>query len=443
MATTQVLPVGFRRWALRLSSIEGILVGPFATFLEIWFVSFLQIHLGVHSPLLLGTISLLPVLATIVIGPWAGQIITRMGGSMRATWLTCFFQAVLLLGYVVPILWPKMSGAIYIVIVLHLSMSVIGAISFSSWVGSIGEVLPSSVRGTFIGNRMRLFMVCKIISALIFAGLLQVLPMGYSSTGILSVILVIVGTRILSTAILIRFAQSHEGLALQREEKTTASGSLVPAHTFVQNLQAFPKSGMMRWTITYGMILFAASIGGIMCVPFANFTSPKGLGLENQALLFAVLFQISQLVRLFSYPIVGRMIDRYGPERMMTIASVGVALIAINWAFATSWWMLIPGEILSGFSWCIIECAVISLFFGCHADATKRAGLVAMSNMMLSSVQCAGGFLGSWLAECLMPIWESSIRSVFVVSFVLRLAAAAIGLKLLSHHRMRTAGKKV
>jgi MFS family permease len=155
---------------------------------------------------------------------------------------------------------------------------------------------------------------------------------------------------------------------------------------------------------------------------------------------YVLLVQTAVLARVLSYPVVGRLIDLFGPSAMLRVAVSGIMVIPLSWAFTNQLPFLLLTEVISGICWCTAEVAVGVLLFSCHRDPMQRSRLIGYHQSIVTAMSALGVLVGSlWLSSSsnlptlswLPHFNENDFHTLFLMSACLRLPAVILAWRFL------------
>ena len=123
----------------------------------------------------------------------------------------------------------------------------------------------------------------------------------------------------------------------------------------------------------------------------------------------------------------GRNIDKFGTRNVLTICGILTAIVPINWLFSSKVLYLVAIQIFSGFAWAGFELAAFNLVFD-NVKPGKRARCVSYQNVLNGSALFVGANAGGLLltSRSLPTIFDSQIKSLFLISGICRLLVAAL-----------------
>lgn len=414
---------------LTLAAIEGAVVGGMLGFLEAWIVPLLKVRLGA-SDQIVGLLTIVPMLAATVLGPIAANCIGHLGGNKRAVVITSAIQVLAMASLSLPLHFSDQAWALPLAITATVVTTSVGALGGPAWIAWMGGMIPRSIRGRFSSNRAQIFHGARLAFALIFMGIMSAYTPTSTWVGLQILIGVAVLSRLVSTWLIMRTPEPAQ--RIPKFTGGTAKLAAQEARDFWSFVKRMHRSDLGRWTMVWALLHFGVMLAGpYFQVYMLDAVTQGGLGLAADPVRYTLLIYTSALVRLIAFPLVGRMVDRYGASAILRVAVAGIALIPAGWALTTAFPILILTEILSGLAWCMAECAVGVLLFACSTDAKDRARLIGYHQTVCALTIVVATLCGGQLLHLLPPFQESHFRTLLLVSTAMRLVACLLALRYL------------
>jgi MFS family permease len=97
-------------------------------------------------------------------------------------------------------------------------------------------------------------------------------------------------------------------------------------------------------------------------------------------------------------PLVGRMVRRMGPGRVLWLGAITTAPAAVFWVFADPWWLLVLLQVYVGFGWACWENGSFLLTFDTIPE-DRRTPIMTVYQLALASVMVAGSLVGGGILE--------------------------------------------
>jgi hypothetical protein len=425
------VPVAQVERAVKLSYAQAMLGSIYGASVGGMFLIGYALKLGATNAQI-GLMSTIPMLF-IGIQLWTAALVER-GISRRL--LTVIGALGNVLGWVFVILIPyvakdapppvKVAALITIITVVTVFAYVSGN-ARGSWVG---DLIPSSFRGTFFGRLTMYGGIIGTIFALIEGRFLDALE--GAGIGVFSVLFgfgVVVG---LANALLF-MPQADVPLERKATERGAFGG-------YVRD--TFANKALIAVMI-YALLWSLQSIAG----PFYNTYMIRsveehglgmpflGIGIVNAAVTFTMLF--------FS-PFWGRMVDRYGCKPILVLCTFGLAPFPLMWlaippgqAFMV-YALVGPMNLLGGFLIAGISVALSTLIYKVTPSA-GRSVQFALYSIIVTLAAAPMPFLGGYLTDKLDKLPWIDLRVTFFLAMPFVLAAAFVARHIKEPDSRRTA----
>jgi MFS family permease len=411
------------RRGLYYAMIEGIVVAGMIVAMEAWMVPLLQTGLGAAA-FVIGLLTLIPQMAMIGLSPFTRQMIERMGGAKRAAILACWWQVTLIALLSIPLHHRGETWAVPVAVALICAFGLTGVFGGPAWVAWISGFVPRPISGRYQARRLRLFNIAKLAFAGLFAALAHYLPIAGDPWGLQLILAIAVLSRLASIWCLERqpYVAPRPGTApLSRRSAEAATG-------LWGFLGSITRTDIGRWTLVW-----ATFQGGVMVAGpfFASYMiadpSAGGLGMESFA--YSLLLYTSVVARILFYPVVGRMVDLYGPHAVLRVAFVAIFILPVAWASTGSLPILLLNEVLAGAAWASAEIAIGALMFASHSDPGRRAELIGYFNTISAACIALGTLLGTLLIDLIPAVAGSRYHTIFLLSMALRIPGMVLALR--------------
>ena len=284
------------------------------------------------------------------------------------------------------------------------------------WVAWLAVLVPSRVRGRFLGRRYLLMEGFNITTLLIAGFTIDAFrASGYERHGFALLHFCAGVAGLLCFLFLMR--QPDPGHCVARPE--------LHLRYVLQPL----RNARFRRLVVFNLYWF---VGLTICSPFLNAHLIKNLHWSFKEL--ALLGMLASMASLAMYPVWGRQADRHGFKPVMMICAAGMIHLPLYYVFCP-WNMrwpiylcnLLLGLFVSGFNLAL---------FGLTLDGLPKEGR-AMGSAVLAGLSGPAVFLSGaasgWVAEALADVhWQisgldlSNYQLLFAASMVLRLPAFAL-----------------
>ncbi len=411
------------RRGLYYAMIEGAVVGGLFVCLEAWLVPLMQDRLQAAA-YVIGLLTLIPQIGFILLSPFTGAMIRRMGGNKAASLTVVWWQIALVAGLSIPLHGAGQPWAIPLAVVMISAFGLTGVIGGPAWIGWVSGFVPRQISGSYQARRMRLFNITKLGFAALFAGIAHLLPIAQSPWGLQLIIAIAALSRLASWWCLQRQPVVERPVSRQPLSKRSAEAA-TGLRDFVHTLHS---TDFGRWTLVW-----ATFQGGVMVAGpfFASYmiASPQQGGLGLEPFSYSLLLYVSVVSRILFYPLAGHMVDVFGPRSVMRLAFIGIFLLPITWAATASLPILLLNEVLAGLAWACAEISIGGLLFSSHPDPLRRTELVGWFNTISASFMGLGTLLGTVLIDVVPPIAGSRYHTIFLLSMALRVPGLILALR--------------
>lgn len=411
------------RRGLFYSMVEGGVVGGLFVAMEVWMVPLLQTGLGAAT-FVIGLLSLIPLLGMIGLSPFTRQMIERLGGAKRTAILACWWQVALIALLVVPLQAPQAPWAIPMAVTLICAFGLTGVFGGPAWVAWASGFVPRGISGRYQARRMRLFNITKLGFAALFAAIAHLLPLDQGTHGLQIILAIALLCRFCSIWCLerqpyIERAQQRAPLSTRSAEAATGLGGF---------LRTMTKTDIGRWTLVWATFQGGVMVAGPFFASYMIATPALG-GLGLRDFDYSLLLYASVIARILFYPVVGRMVDMYGPRAVLRTAFCLILLLPVTWALTTSLTLLLLNEIVAGAAWAGAEIAIGALLFASHPDPGRRAELIGYFQTVSASCLALGTLLGTVLINLVPPIAGSHFHTIFLLSMALRVPGLILAMR--------------
>jgi MFS family permease len=404
--------------ALRMSLFDG----AFATMMGslaggIFLVGF-ALNVLHATPVQVGILAALPVSANLA--QLLGSIWIEMFGRRR--WLCiCAVTAGRFMWVPVMLLPLAMFDAwadfrVWILVVMVGFSCLLGALAGVAWLEWMSDVIPSTIRGAYLGRRN---MVCAA------AGMVAVLaggvflnkwehaqgkedPWGYILLFGVGLVLGLVSSWFLFCV----------------PDPTVEGAADRPPFHWAALSGPFRDRNFLALVGYVGAFMFVTQMAG----PFYAVYMIDGLGVDFATLTWLVTF--ATLASLFMLRIWGPISDQMGNKPVMIVAGAAHALIPLVWVIAqpnSYYWPLVLAHVLSGIFYCALTLAQVNILLKL-APAQGRSIYIAVFNASIGLAVAVAPIVGGWLLDLMGGLtWRAgefqlnSLQVLFLVSGGLQL----------------------
>lgn len=340
---------------------------------------------------------------------------------------TAFFQAFIWL----PLLFVPFIARdqLWLVLLLVTIEAILGHFQGPIYNSLLGDLISEDKRGLFFGNRNRIINLVNFIATFI-AGLLINFFQKFDNG---KALYVFVGFGILFfVAFITRLIAAFYKKKVYDPKYVSPSDNA----SFLKFMQRMTKNNYGIFVMYVLLLKMAASVS----LPFFALYLLKDMQLGY--LYFTIIMATSIASSFFAMSIWGRMIDKHGSKRVLTISGflvpfsplLLVLAVYINnplWLFI----FLLVEEIFAGIAWAAFNLSTSSFLF----DATTpkdRVKNIAYYNFLVGIGVFLGATLGGLLTKIYPVLVTSNIPLIFLTSGVLRMLATALLIKKVREARM-------
>ena len=305
----------------------------------------------------------------------------------------------------------------------------LGAFSGPIYNSILGDLISEDKRGEFFGNRNRIINLVNFISTFVAGMIINLFQKIDGGKGVY----VFIGFAIL---FFIAFLSRLMGAFYKRKIYDPPYVPQKKSTSFLKFMQNMTHNN-------YGifvMYVLCFKMATAIAMPFFALYLLKDLQLGY--LYFTIIMAVSIAASFFAMSMWGRMIDKHGSKRVLTIAGFLVPLspilmilaIYINNPLSVFLFLLLE-EIFAGVAWAAFNLSTSSFLF----DATTpkdRIKNIAYYNFLVGIGIFLGAVLGGLLIN-IYPVWiTSSIPFILLTSGLLRMLATLLLIKKVREARM-------
>lgn len=392
------------RRGLRLSIVEGLFANVHVSVTTGAFLTGFALLLGA-SPFELGLISAIPFVGQLfqLAGAYLEQRLgerrrtaTLLALGSRATW--AFFALLPFLDGLGALRMPVFLVTLAIAQVMY-------SIAGNAWLSWMSDLVPPRQRGRYFGVRNTALGLSAMVSTWLAGRALDgFTAAGDARTGYLLIFGIAVGFACAAALVLWR----------QPEPPIAPQPRVSPREMLSAPLRHRRFGALSRAAVAWALVT------GISA-PFFN-----AYGLQTLQLSYATLALMTvatSAVALIAQPMIGRLQDRLGDQRVLVASTVGVVLLPWGWVLSTPDFLL-PlwlTSIFSGVFWPGITQGLVNLMMD-RAPAEGRAAYVAAFGALTGAgtflAGLLGGVLATWIGPSLIHIGPIALNQ-YAVLFVL------------------------
>jgi len=379
------------------------------------------------APLQVGLLATLPPLIGALLQGFGVWLMERF---LRRRQILVILAAILSLIWLPVALLPVVLGpggkTVTILILLICLYFALAGFAAPIWNSLIGDLVPSNSRGRYFGFRSRKCGLAVFLAMILAGQVLHIFEKaGLAEFGFLLIFLMAAFGRVMSSYWLSKY--DDPPLHVSAEDR----------FSFIDFLRRAPASNFAKFAFFIATINLAVNFAG----PYFAVYMLRQLNFSYlQYTLIGASAVIAQFLTLQHW---GYLCDRFGNKKILNVTAVGVALSPIMWLFSAQTWYLVLIQLYGGFVWAGFNLAVGNFLFDA-VSPPKRARCAAYQAIINGIFVLCGALLGGWyashvpaasLAEKLWILPPSVYFQLFLISGLMRLAAAAVFLPLFAEVR--------
>ena len=315
-----------------------------------------------------------------------------------------------------PLLLPPEWGTVTMLILMAAGTHGIGQVIAPIWLSLLGDLVPKARRGNFFGRRNKVYGYFLLVT-MIYAGV--VLEIGSRlQTVSLSFAIVFLSATIL------RLTSAYWLSRYQDPPMLLNNSAQLGIKRFLERLF---KTNFGRYTVY--LTLFNFSL--YMAFPFFSLYLLKELKVPY--LMFAALTGISMGSQFICMEWWGKLGDNFGNKKLLTISSIGIAILPALWVISELWAYLVLLHILTGATYAGFQISVNNFLLD-SLHTKRRPRFIAYQGMCSAMGVLAGSLVGSQFLEYAAHVeylirWEiKPFYLLFLTTSIVRLGVAVAGI---------------
>ncbi len=280
------------------------------------------------------------------------------------------------------------------------------------------HLVPRKIRSGFFARRSRMCHI-GVLLGLISGGLFLRWSVAQELTVAVFAVLFGIGAigRFVSAGMLAR--QTEQPTLEDRTRVAYAAdmrGIVSAKERFSAVLQALKQPGSAG-----RLVLFLMAVQTAVHVSGPYFT-PFMLRILNLSWVeYMSLLSLGFIGKMISLPWAGRFANRFGPDRLLWVGSIGIVPVSALWFFSQNVWWLAGIQILSGLFWGCYELAMLLQFFR-QIPGERRVAVLTLYNLGNSAAMVLGTVIGGVMLNALGRGMDAYL-TLFVVSGCMRFFA--------------------
>ncbi len=339
------------------------------------------------------------------------KLVSLLGSALQALmWVPIVYAPFLFEG--------KAPTALIIFWSLYVGFVFLTLPAWNSW---MGDLVSPATRGRYFGRRNGWAQVASFVSYVIGGLLLQYFTdLELTLTGFLILFVMAFMARLVSIYFLSRI---HEPVYVLKKEDR---------FTFWDFLRRAPSSNFARFVFYVGIFHFAV----FLSAPFFAVYMLKELNFSYAQ--FMISNGVAVVATLFALRSWGRVGDKYGNKKVLTLTGFLVPIVPILWTISRNYYYLLAVQMVAGFAWGGFSLSASNFLFDA-VSPPKRARCAGYLNLITGLAMflgaAGGGVLVDQLTEkvgvgAVLFQYGSHLQTLFLLSGVLRLAVTVAFLRL-------------
>lgn len=285
------------------------------------------------------------------------------------------------------------------------------------WNSLIGDLIPADYRGRFFGLRNQRMGLCTFLAMILAGGILDFFSKHNLTAWGFFCIFVLAGIYKLISVYWVNRYDDPEYISKKE--------------AYFSFWQFISRIGYANFT---RFVFFAATIQGIAAFSAPYFAIYFLDVLKMTYAEFTLVMATPTIIQIITLQNWGRLVERFGSKKILTVCSFGVAINPILWLISSQLWVALLIQIFSGFVWSGFNLAVSTFLFDAVTPA-KRARCCAYQSLIQAVFVLLGSLAGAFLVERIPPKinfiifdWEplSPFLLIFLLSGIFRLIAAIV-----------------
>lgn len=297
----------------------------------------------------------------------------------------------------------------WILIAVFLAYMLFVGIMTPPWFSMMGDIVPDNFRGRYFAKRNLITQSVAIFNVILLSFLLDwfnfqnILLFGF-------VLIFIVGlvTRLISAFL---FTKHYYPPYLFKKTDHIKTA---------QFIKELPKTNFGRFTLFVSLLTF----GQWIAKPFFSVYMLTQLKFEYS--LFIVINISSTLVGLFTFPLLGRLSDKFGNVTLLRIGALIIPSLPFFWIiYRTPLQIFLGIQIFSGIAWTAFNLATSNFIYD-NISSKRRGKYIALYNSLIGIATVLGGFIGSILIGFIPITFINTYHFIFLLSGITRITVVII-----------------
>lgn len=371
------------------------------------------------SAIQIGQLGSLPQLVAALAQLLTPALIIRLGSRKRVLQLSCALGAAVWIGSMTVPLLPS-SARVWALLAFAVTSLALYNLPNPAWASWISSLVPVSGLGRYLGVRTMIASVAALI-VFLFGGLFLDSMKDRALWGFVALFGIAALSRGISVLI---FSRVYDP-----QYKRPQSGF---TDIFI-SLAALPRGNLGRFIVYTFVLYFGVYVSG----PF--FVVYQLRDLQFSYTIYMGLAVVSTFSAMLGLRILGPMSDRTGNVRVIRITALGVSLAPLLWLMVNDPIDAALIQVVGGISWAGWTLCSVNFVYESSNDE-NRAQNVAYFYAINGIGIFLGGLTGGFLVDHIPEILGSTLLTLFVISGIVRFAAAGLFLPWVSEVRSVTPG---
>ncbi|MFX1418154.1 MAG: MFS transporter [Promethearchaeota archaeon] len=297
----------------------------------------------------------------------------------------------------------------WLLILTFLTYMLFAGIMTPPWFSIMGDIVPEGFRGRYFAKRNLITQLIAIIGVILLSFSLdwfnvnEIIYFGFIVVFILGFV-----SRLISTLIYTKLYYPPFNF-----EKTDHI-------KIIQVIKELPKSNFGKFTLFVTLL----SLGQWIAKPFFSVYMLTQLRFEYA--LFMTINISSTLIGLVTFPLLGRLSDKYGNVRLIQLGAIIIPFLPFFWIIYNSPLQIFLGiQILSGLGWTAFNLATSNFIYD-NIPSKKRGYYIAIYNFLIGLSIITGGLIGSILISFIPFTFMNSYHFIFLLSGTVRLIVVIV-----------------
>ena len=348
---------------------------------------------------------------TMALSQLAAPNLSERAGSRMKLILPMVLMQALMWGPIllIPYLFPA-AGVFWLIAFVTLS-AVFGALTSPGWGSMMADLVPIEMRGRYFSFRGRIMGLITLVFSLIAGVILQ-----FYTNNVFIGFTIIFGGALLFRLLSLYFLSGMYEPPVSNNTENNQSLFYIFKHLASSNLG--------RFTLYVALINFATVIAG----PFFGVYMLRDLNFSYTT--YVMITSSHAVANLAFQTFWGRRADRAGNIMVIRFVSCLLPFIPLLWLVSYNRFYLMGAEIFSGMTWAGFNLAASNFVYDA-SDKENRTKQIALFNSINGVAVCLGALVGGYLAPHLPALLGFNIRSLFLISGLMRGLVVLIFLRII------------